>query len=33
MVVICCYAESKNDRVYKFCLNNSYYFEISASLF
>ena len=32
MVFIYCYLERKNDKVLKFHLNKSFYFEINASL-
>ena len=33
MLVICCYFEKENYKFLKFQVNNSCYFEISASLF
>ena len=33
MVVICCYLERENFKVFKFKANNYAYVEISASLF
>ena len=33
MVVICWYLEIEKDKIFKFYLNNSSYFEISASSF
>lgn len=33
IVLVICYLEGANDKVFKFTLNNSSYFEIRASFF